>query len=145
MKSKNLHKKNLILLTGSAIAAIYFFSVLLQGYLQQQYHVIVADPEVIAAFSSDDQQNISKLAHKYDLRYQKVDKGKIVFSNASDIPQIEIIDIKLNKTPHVIIPTTQESLESINPQYLFFGNKIHLLFPIVTKKAKYLIYKPILP
>jgi hypothetical protein len=142
LSTKLFNKRRILwpLAIAAAFLAIFAWSASFQTKEQKVYAGLIANQEIITAFSQD--KNAEAVAVKYHLYYQKYVNGALVESNNPNIPVPNFVPVSTLQSDQVIATTWQKDISATLPYRVIVGSKPYLAMPIFTQNSVtgYLVY-----
>lgn len=137
----------IFLLIGGISLSILTLTVVLTRTIASKYHAVVTDPRVITAFTTGDEASIQTVRYQHHLEYQKVERGKIVFSTSNDLPQPQIIPTTITLISGVLPDTISQSLTQLAPARVLHRGRLYVVipfFPDAIATSGYIVYAKVL-
>lgn len=137
-----------LLLIFVAVGAVLFSRLFIEYKISSQYQALVTTSEIVEAFLNDDGSEISRVAERYGLEYQKLQHEKVVASTSSVLPIPHIIPVHTAYARGVLKSNERENLTALVPISFFKKGRFYVgatLFPYSIDAPGYIVYTQVLP
>ena len=141
---KQLRKSKPFLVIVGIILGVALFNWGFRVQCNRTYKSLVSNVAIVNAFSSGDKKAIDTVVKAQGLAYQQIIDGKLKYSSAAWLPNLDIISYKQTPADGVILPDTKDSLKSRQPYRLFKNWAIYIAAPICSldcQKEMFIVYK----
>jgi hypothetical protein len=105
---------------------------------------MISNKEIINAFRDSNESTIKTAMQTYGFSYEKIEKNKIIYKSEPNLPEVNIVSVKIENRQNVLSYDFFTLLQRIRP-YVFMGKQltIYIAFPIPSQHETiaYILYK----
>lgn len=130
-----------------ALMMILFFSWSISLYAEYRYQYILFQPEVLDAFSKNDEMAMYRVSAQYHLEYQRITDGEVTSQSKKSLPSVTIVIAVARPQKNVLLRDVPNAFKNLRSRILFIERDIFLAFPLFLQEDRendgYVIYLPL--
>lgn len=140
--------KRIIGILAIVFLGVFILNSLLSYMTNRRYSQIIANSELIEAFTQQDEAKMKLLAAQNDLDYEILINGKISYASRPGLPLPPVIKFQSTSSPDVLPKQLQTSLRTLVPHRFLINNSLYLAIPLCKQSCSdglAIIYSKIAP
>lgn len=144
----NLSFKKIIAILAIVFLGVFILNSLLSYMTNRRYSQIIANSELIEAFTQQDEAKMKLLAAQNNLDYEVINNGKISYASRPGLPLPPVIKFQSARSVDVLPEQLQASLRSLVPHRFLISNSLYLAVPLCQQSCSdgvAIIYSKITP